>query len=95
MKDLVQIWNKVGNRRYSNVHPGDRELGDLSNNRLKRSDLNNFEVNFAECEGLNNKFNDDIDFNRRKDAIINRLFERRRKGQMTRQPKCKFFLNRF
>lgn len=91
MKDLVQIWNRVGARRYSNVNTSDRELGDLTNNRLKKSDLSNFEVNFAECEGLNNKFNDDIDFNDRKDAIINRLFERRRKGHMTRQPKSKFF----
>jgi hypothetical protein len=89
MKDLVQIWNRVTARRYSNVNISDRELGDLSNNRLKKSDIRNFEANFAECEGLNNKFNDEIDFNERKDAIINKLFEQRRKGQLGRQPKCK------
>ncbi|CAH0404434.1 unnamed protein product [Chilo suppressalis] len=90
MKDFAQIWNRVTTRRYSNVNLGDRELCDLSTNRLKRSDLNTFELNFAECEGLNNKFNDDLDFNERRDAIINRLFERRKKGQVARQPKCLF-----
>lgn len=89
MKDLVQIWNHVSNRRYSNVNTSDRELKEISNNRLKKSDIDTFDSNFTECEGLNNKFNDDIDFNNRKDAIINRLFERRKQGQVGRQPKCK------
>lgn len=90
MKDLVQIWNRVSNRRYSN-NVTERELKELTNNRLKISDIDksNFESNLAECEGLN-KF-EDIDFTDGKDAIINRLFEQRKKGQIARQPKCKFF----
>lgn len=67
------------------------ELKDLPINRLKRSDIDNFEANLAECEVLNNKFNDDLEFNNRKDAIINRLFERRKHGQIARQPKCKLY----
>lgn len=68
------------------------ELKEFSNNRIKRSEIDNFEANFAECEVLNSKFTDDLEFNNRKDAIINRLFERRKKGQIGRQPKCKFFI---
>ncbi|KOB68583.1 Uncharacterized protein OBRU01_18050 [Operophtera brumata] len=62
MKDLVQIWNRVSNRQYSN-NVTDRELNELTNNRLKVSDIDksNFEGNLGECEGLN-KF-EDIDFN--------------------------------
>ncbi|XP_059057666.1 scavenger receptor class B member 1-like [Achroia grisella] len=94
MKDIVQIWNRVTTRRYSTVNTTDRELCDISSNRLKRTDIDTsaIEANLAECEGLNNKFNDDLDFSQRKDAIINRLFERRRKGQVARQPKCLFLL---
>lgn len=90
MKEFVQIWNSVTGRRYSSANPGDRELRDLSD-RLKNGNVNtsSFEANFAECEGLNNKFNDE-DFSQRRNAIINRLFERRRQGQMTRHPTCKF-----
>lgn len=88
MKDLVQIWNKVTNRRYS----ADKEMKDLTNNRLKRIEIekSNIECDFSECEGLNNF--EDIDFNEKKDAIINRLFERRKQGQVARQPKCLFIL---
>ncbi|CAK1546517.1 unnamed protein product [Leptosia nina] len=87
MKDLVQIWSRVTGRQYSSVNTGERELRDFTNNRLKNLDLDSgtYEANFSECEGLN-KY-DDLDFNERKDAIINRLFEKRRKGQITRQPK--------
>ncbi|CAH0602037.1 unnamed protein product [Chrysodeixis includens] len=90
MKDFVKFWNSVSNRRYSSVNTS--ELKDLPVNRLKRSDIDNFEANLAECEVLNNKFNDDLEFNNRKDAIINRLFERRKHGQIARQPKCLFIL---
>ncbi|XP_072948525.1 scavenger receptor class B member 1-like [Epargyreus clarus] len=92
MKDLVQIWSRVTGRQYTNVNSGERELGDLSHNRLKKADYDTsaFEANFSECEELNSKFTDDIDFNERKDAIINRLFEKRKKGQVARQPKCLF-----
>lgn len=90
MKDLVQIWNSVSNRRYSSVNTS--ELKDLPNSRVKKNEIDNFEANFAECEVLNNKFNDDLEFNNRKDAIINRLFERRKKGQIARQPKCKLLI---
>lgn len=88
MKDIVQIWNRVANRRCSN-NVTERELKELSNNRLKVSDIDksNFESNLAECEGLNNR---EIDFSEGKDAIINRLFEKRKQGQIGRQPKCKF-----
>ncbi|XP_063898685.1 scavenger receptor class B member 1 isoform X1 [Helicoverpa armigera] len=89
MKDLVQIWNNVANRRYSSVNTS--ELKDF-NNRHRRSEIDNFEANFAECEALNNKFNDDLEFNDRKNEIINRLFERRRQGHIGRQPKCLFIL---
>ncbi|CAK1592881.1 unnamed protein product [Parnassius mnemosyne] len=94
MKDLVQIWNKVAGGQYSTVNLAERELRELTNNRLKKSDFDasTFEENFSECEGLNHKFNDDFDFTDRKDAIINRLFERRKKGQVARQPKCLFIL---
>lgn len=91
MKDLVQIWNRVTGRQYANAT--EREMREISNNRLKRSDIDTsaLESNFSECEGLNNKFNnDDIGFNQQKDAIINRLFERRKKGQVARHPKGKF-----
>lgn len=84
------MWNSVANRRYSNVNTN--ELKDLSHNRLKKSDIDNFEVNFVECEVLNSKFNDDLEFNNKKDAIINRLFERRKRGHVGRQPKCLFIL---
>lgn len=92
MKDFVQIWNRVTGRRYSAVNTSDRELRELSNNRLKKGDIDTstFEANFAECEGLNTRY-DDLDFSERKEAIINRLFDRRKKGQVTRTPKCKFF----
>lgn len=66
-------------------------MKDLSNNRLKKSEIDTYEANLAECEVLNCKFNDDLEFNNRKDAIINRLFEKRKKGQIGRQPKCKYF----
>ncbi|KAJ2943334.1 hypothetical protein O0L34_g12141 [Tuta absoluta] len=91
MKELVQIWNRVTGRQYPS---GERELRDLSHNRLKKGDIDTsaFESNFSECEGLNNKFNDDSDFSDRKDAIINRLFQGRKKGNVTRQPKCLFML---
>lgn len=90
MKDFVQIWSRMTGRRYSSVNTTDRELGDLSSNRMKRSDLDTsaIEANFAECEVLNTKFGEDSDFNDRKDAIINRLFERRKQGHVGRQPKC-------
>lgn len=89
MKDLVQIWNNVAGRRYSSVNTS--ELKDLPDKRHRRSEIDNFEANFAECEVLNSKFSDDVDFNNRKNAIINRLFERRKQGQIARQPKCKYF----
>ncbi|XP_053622044.1 scavenger receptor class B member 1-like isoform X1 [Plodia interpunctella] len=94
MKDFVQIWSRVTGRRYSSVNTNDRELRDLSNNRLKRGDIDTsaIEANLAECEVLNSKFVDDLDFNDRKNAIINRLFERRRQGHIGRQPKCLFIL---
>ncbi|CAH2056127.1 unnamed protein product, partial [Iphiclides podalirius] len=94
MKDLVQIWNRVAGKSYSSVNTAERELRDLSHNRLKRADIDaaNGEDHYSECEGLNHKFNDDFDFTERKDAIINRLFERRKKGQVARQPKCLFIL---
>ena len=90
MKDLVQIWNNVANRRYSSVNTS--ELKDLGN-KHRRSEIENFEANFAECEAFNNKYNDDLEFNNKKNAIINRLFERRKQGQIGRQPKskCLFF----
>ncbi|XP_048003958.1 scavenger receptor class B member 1-like isoform X1 [Leguminivora glycinivorella] len=90
MKDFGQIWGRVAGRRFSGVNT---ELKEISNNRLQRGDFDTstFESNLAECEGLNNKF-EDFEFSERKDAIINRLFERRRKGQLTRQPKCLFLL---
>lgn len=91
MKEFVQIWNNVAGRRYSSVNTADREMRELSNKLKKDCDTSTFEANFTECEGLNNKFNDDLDFSDRKDAIINRLFERRRKGQVARQPTCEFF----
>ncbi|XP_045508630.1 scavenger receptor class B member 1-like isoform X1 [Colias croceus] len=93
MKELVQIWSRVTGRRYSSVNTGERELRDFGNNRLKNIDLDavNFDANLSECEGLN-KFNDELDFNERKEAIINRLFERRKKGHVTRQPKRLFIL---
>ncbi|CAH1642241.1 unnamed protein product [Spodoptera littoralis] len=83
MKDLVKIWNNVTGRRYSSVNTS--ELNDF--NKQRRSEIDNFEANLAECEILNNKFNDDLEFNDKKNAIINRLFERRKKGQIGRQPK--------
>lgn len=77
-------------RQYQNA--SEREMREMPNNRLKKGDIDTstFEANFSECEGLNNKFNDNFDFNERKDVIINRLFERRKKGQVARHPKCKF-----
>lgn len=86
MKDLVQIWNRVTSKQYTS---SEREMGEMPNNRLKKGDIDTstFEANFSECEGLNNKFNDDLEFSDRKDDIINRLFERRKKGQMARWPK--------
>ncbi|KPI96256.1 hypothetical protein RR46_12286 [Papilio xuthus] len=94
MKDLAQIWNKFAGRQYASVNSAEKELRDLSHNRLKRADIDvsSFEQNFSECEGLNYKFTEELDFADRKDAIINRLFERRKKGQIARQPKCKFLL---
>ncbi|KAJ8706358.1 hypothetical protein PYW08_010984 [Mythimna loreyi] len=89
MKDLVKIWNNVAGRRYSSVNTS--ELKDFDK-RPRRSEIDNFEINLAECEILNNKFNDDLQFNDRKNAIINRLFERRKKGQFARQPKSLFIL---
>lgn len=90
MKDLVKLWNRVAGRQYSSVNTADRELRDVTNNRLKSFDYdgNSFEANCSECEGLN-KY-DELDFNEQKDAIINRLFGRRKKGHITRQPKRKF-----
>lgn len=85
MKDFVRILNQISNRRYSATDKDVKE----THNRLKRIDLEKIDSNYAECEGLNAKF-EEIDFNDRKDAIINRLFEKRRKGQLARQPKCKF-----
>ncbi|CAF4957295.1 unnamed protein product [Pieris macdunnoughi] len=85
MKDIVQLWGRVTGRPYA-VNT-ERELRDFTNNRLKNIESVNFEANFSECEDLN-KY-DELDFNERKDAIINRLFERRKKGRITRQPKRK------
>lgn len=89
MKDLVQIWNRVTGKQYPN---GDRELGEMPNNRLKRGDVDTsaFEANLSECEGLNNKY-DDLDLSDRREAIINRFFERRKTGHVARYPKGKFF----
>lgn len=88
MKDLVQFWNVVTGKHYPN---GDKELGEMPNNRLKRGDVDTstFEANFSECEGLNSKY-DEPDFSDRKHAIINRLFERRKSGHVGRYPKGKF-----
>lgn len=88
MKDLVQIWNRVTGKQYPN---GDKELGEMTNNRLKKGDIDTstFESNLSECEGLNGKY-DELDFNDRKDVIINRLFERRKTGHVARYPKGKF-----
>lgn len=83
----MQIWNNV-NRRYSAVNTN--ELKDLAN-KHRRSEIDNLEANFAECEAFNKKFNDDLEFNNKKNAIINRLFERRKQGQFARQPKSKCF----
>lgn len=85
MKDFVRIWNQISNRRYSCPEKDVAE----SHNRLKGIDLERIDSNYAECEGLNAKF-EEIDFNDRKEAIINRLFERRKKGHFARQPKCLF-----
>lgn len=93
MKELVQIWNRVTGRRYSAVNSNDRELGDLSNHRIQNGDIENFNFDgtLSECEGLNSRF-EDVDFSEKKrHAIINRLFERRRKGHVARQPKSKFY----
>lgn len=89
MKDLVQIWNRVNGKQYPN---SDRELGEMTNNRLKKGDVDTstFEANFSECEGLNSRY-DELDFNDRKHAIINRLFERRKSGHVGRYPKGEFF----
>ncbi|XP_047542483.1 scavenger receptor class B member 1-like isoform X1 [Vanessa atalanta] len=94
MKDLVQIWNRVTGRQYASVNSNEKELKDLTHNRLNKADIDTsaFEINLSECEGLNNKFNDDLDFNERKDEIINRLFKRRRSGHVGRQPKRLFLL---
>nr|QRG28739.1 scavenger receptor class B member 1 [Antheraea pernyi] len=93
MKDFVQILNRVSSRRCSNTTTNERELRDLTNNRFKypEIDKDRLDPNIAECEGLNGKF-EDIDFNGRRAAIINRLFEKRRKGELGRQPKCLFIL---
>ncbi|XP_045529343.1 scavenger receptor class B member 1-like [Pieris brassicae] len=88
MKDIVQLWGRVTGRPYSVNN--ERELRDFTNNRLKNIESANFEANFSECEDLN-KY-DELDFNERKDAIINRLFERRKKGHIARQPKRLFVL---
>lgn len=73
---------------------GEKELRETSNNRLKRGDVDalNFEANFSECEGLNrlNSKYDEFEFTDRKDALINRLFERRKSGHVGRHPKGKF-----
>lgn len=93
MKELVQIWNRVTGRQYSSVNVQDKELRELSNNRVKKGDIDTsvFEANLSECEGLNNKFNEDYQFNERKDQIINRLFTRRRSSQsITKQPNRKY-----
>lgn len=91
MKEIVQIWNRVTGKQYSSVNSNDKELRDLSKNRLRRDiDTSTFEANLSECEGLNSKFSDDLDFNDRKDQIINRLFAKRRQGQTTRKPKCEY-----
>lgn len=89
MKDLAQIWNRVTGKQYPN---GDRELGESPKNRLKKGDVDTstFEGNFSECEGLNCRY-DELDFNDKKDAIINRLFERRKRGHVGRYPKGKLF----
>ncbi|XP_034827680.1 lysosome membrane protein 2-like isoform X1 [Maniola hyperantus] len=93
MKELVQIWNRVTGKQYSSVNSNDKELRDLSNNRLRRDiDTSTFEANLSECEGLNSKFSDDLDFSEGKEEIINRLFTNRRNGQKTRKPKCLFIL---
>lgn len=87
MKDLVQIWNRVTGRQYATVN-NDKELRDFTNNRLNVDiDTSTFDANLSECEGLNNKFSDDLDFNERKDEIINRLFTRRKGSQRGRKPK--------
>lgn len=90
MKELTNFWDHMRGRRYSAVDSNDRELRDLTN-RIQAVDLANFESNGTECEVLNAKF-DDVEFNTRKEAIINRLFERRRKGQVARHPKGKFYM---
>ncbi|XP_061381454.1 scavenger receptor class B member 1-like isoform X1 [Danaus plexippus] len=95
MKELVQIWNRVTGRQYSSVNVQDKELRELSNNRVKKGDIDTsvFEANLSECEGLNNKFNEDYQFNERKDQIINRLFTRRRSSQsIAKQPNRLFIL---
>lgn len=87
MKDLVRIWKRVTGKPY----PNGEELRETSNNRLKMGDVDalNFEANFSECEGLNSKY-DEFEFTDRKDALINRLFERRKSGHVGRHPKGKF-----
>lgn len=86
MKELVQIWSRVTGRRYSAVNTNDRELRDFSNNRWQTDDLHG---NLSECEGLN-RFSHGNEFHDKKNVIINRLFEKRKKGQITRQPKSAF-----
>lgn len=90
MKDLVRIWNQMTTRRYSAVNSNDRELKEITNNRLQGNYVDSSNGHMSECEGLNSRF-EDIEFNERKDAILNRLFERRRKGNVARHPKSKFF----
>lgn len=88
MKDLVQIWKRVTGKQYPN---SDKEMKEMPNNRLKRGDVDNltYEANFSECEGLNSKY-EELEFRDRKDAIINRLFERRKNGHVGRYPKGEF-----
>ncbi|GBP57048.1 hypothetical protein EVAR_45803_1 [Eumeta japonica] len=95
MKDLVQIWSRVTGRQYAAVDTAEdrgRELGELAGERpaaaRRRVDVDaaTLESNAVECEALNSRF-DQEDFAGRREAIISRLFERRRKGQLARQPK--------
>lgn len=88
MKDFVQIFNRVSSQRCSGANI-DRELRELTNNRLKCNDIDKSRHGSiaVECDG--HSMFEDIDFGEKRNAIINRLFERRRQGQLTRQPKCK------
>lgn len=89
MKDLAPMWNNPGDMRYSAVNMD--ESKDVTNNHPRRPEIDNIEANFDRCETVNKKINGNGEFSFRSNAVLNRLFERRKKGQIGRQPKSKCF----